>query len=76
MMIPVRLLPVLYLAVAAAAAASPSVSPYAGQAGREIKALSREEVEGLLAGQGMGYAKAAELNRYPGPAHVLEQAEA
>ena len=51
-------------------------APYAGQQGREIKALSAQEVDELLAGQGMGFAKAAELNGYPGPAHVLEHAEA
>jgi Spy/CpxP family protein refolding chaperone len=47
-------------------------SPYAGQEKREIKALSQEDVEGYLGGQGMGFAKAAELNHYPGPKHVLE----
>ena len=29
----------------------------------------------FLAGAGMGYAKAAELNSYPGPMHVLELAD-
>ena len=53
-------------------AASPS--PYAGQQSREIKALSSAEQADLLAGKGMGLAKAAELNGYPGPAHVLELA--
>jgi Spy/CpxP family protein refolding chaperone len=53
-------------------AASPS--PYAGQQSREIKALSGAEQADLLAGKGMGLAKAAELNGYPGPAHVLELA--
>lgn len=51
------------------------LSPYADHAGREIKALSAEEVEGLLAGEGMGLALPAELNGYPGPKHVLELAE-
>lgn len=37
-------------------------------------ALSDEEIEHYRAGAGMGYAKAAELNRYPGPMHVLELA--
>jgi Spy/CpxP family protein refolding chaperone len=55
-----------------AQAASPS--PYAGQQSREIKALSSAEQADLLAGKGMGLAKAAELNGYPGPAHVLELA--
>src|ERR1051325_5074999 len=49
--------------------------PYAGQQEREIKALSADEITGYLAGAGMGYAKAAELNGYPGPMHVLELAD-
>lgn len=40
------------------------------------QALSPEDVQGLLEGRGMGLAKAAELNSYPGPKHVLEMAEA
>jgi Spy/CpxP family protein refolding chaperone len=36
------------------------------------KALSAEEVEDLAAGHGMGLARAAELNHYPGPRHVLD----
>jgi Spy/CpxP family protein refolding chaperone len=47
-------------------------TPYAGQESREIKALSADEIRDLLAGKGMGLAKAAELNGYPGPLHVLE----
>ncbi|MCA1567007.1 MAG: periplasmic heavy metal sensor [Acidobacteria bacterium] len=47
---------------------------YAGEERREIKSLSSEEVDALLNGQGMGLAKAAELNHYPGPRHVLELA--
>ena len=34
--------------------------------------LSAEAVRQLLAGEGMGLAKAAEMNTYPGPKHVLE----
>jgi Spy/CpxP family protein refolding chaperone len=49
--------------------------PYAADAGRETKALSAEEVRQYLSGAGMGYAKAAELNQYPGPMHVLELAD-
>ena len=49
-----------------------SRTPYIGQEAREVKALSAEEVNQLLTGQGMGLAKAAELNHYPGPKHVLE----
>ncbi len=57
----------------AASVAQPA--SYAGQEQREIKALSPEEIKDYLAGKGMGLAKAAELNHYPGPAHVLELAE-
>lgn len=49
-------------------------SPYAGQQQRRIKALSDDEVSGYLAGRGMGLARAAELNGYPGPRHVLDAA--
>jgi Spy/CpxP family protein refolding chaperone len=54
-------------------------SPYAGQELRGIKALSQEDIEGLLAGAGTpfgGMAKPAELNGYPGPRHVLDAVEA
>lgn len=47
-------------------------SPYSGEETRQIKALSETEITGLSAGKGMGYAKAAELNGFPGPKHVLE----
>ena len=47
-------------------------SRHAIQSDREIKALSNDEVAGLLEGAGMGYALAAELNSYPGPRHVLD----
>ncbi len=49
-------------------------SPYAGEQAREIKSLSASEIQALHQGAGMGYAKAAELNGYPGPMHVLELA--
>lgn len=47
--------------------------PYAGEQGREIKALSADEVKQYLSGAGMGYAKAAEMNHFPGPTHVLDK---
>jgi AhpD family alkylhydroperoxidase len=56
------------------AGASLAPSPYAGQEMREIKALSATQTADLLAGKGMEQAKAAELNGYPGPMHVLELA--
>jgi len=55
--------------------AAQNSQPYAGQQTRQIKALSASEVEGLLAGKGLGMAKPAELNQYPGPKHVLEVVE-
>ncbi len=51
-------------------------SPYAGEQKRTIKALSEQEQRGWLEGQGMGLARAAELNGYPGPMHTLELADA
>jgi hypothetical protein len=62
------------LIVPALALAQHSHSPYAGQEKRAVKTLSDEEIQGLLSGQGMGLAKAAELNHYPGPRHVLDLA--
>lgn len=49
-------------------------TPYAGQQNRSIKALSISEIDGLKLGKGMGLAKAAELNHFPGPRHVLDEA--
>jgi hypothetical protein len=56
------------------APASSAPSPYAGQQARDIKALSPAQAANLLEGKGMEQAKAAELNGYPGPMHVLELA--
>lgn len=50
--------------------------PYAGLDKREIKSLSAEDIAELEAGRGWGLALSAELNGFPGPAHVLELAEA
>ena len=47
-------------------------APYAGLDQREIKALSVERIEGLRAGEGLGYALSAELNDVAGPKHALE----
>src|SRR5512132_1842334 len=51
-----------------------AASPYAGKAGSEVKALTAEEIQALRDGAGMGLAKPAELNHYPGPRHVLDLA--
>src|SRR5258708_2622562 len=52
--------------------AAAQTSSYAGQQDREIKSLAAAELHDLAEGRGMGMAKAAELNHYPGPAHVIE----
>lgn len=70
------LLTAVLSATPAAAQSHHGASPYADLHSREIKALSREEVEGLLDGEGLGFALAAELNGLPGPRHVLELADA
>lgn len=47
-------------------------SEYTSEVNNEIKALTDEEFNQLVIGKGMGLAKAAELNNYPGPRHVLD----
>jgi hypothetical protein len=68
----VKSIPVVLLLFAFTSFAAEPRSPYAGQELRDVKALSNADIEAYLAGKGMGYAKAAELNSYPGPKHVLE----
>jgi Spy/CpxP family protein refolding chaperone len=60
---------------AISAHADTPAGPYAGQQTRAIKALSPEDIDELRTGAGMGLAKAAELNGYPGPLHVLALAK-
>ena len=67
---------VLALAALDAGAACAQSQPYGSLKDRPIKALSADEVANLQAGRGLGMALPAELNRYPGPAHVLENAAA
>jgi Spy/CpxP family protein refolding chaperone len=57
------------------ASANASASPYAGEEKRTIKSLSDEEISKYKNGEGMGLAKIAELNQYPGPKHVLAAAK-
>ena len=40
-----------------------------------IKAFSAEEIALLARGSGLGHGRAAELNHYPGPGHVLDLAD-
>ncbi len=70
------MLSVLALALAAGqGVAQTPAQPYAGMQTRDIKSLSPEQISDLAAGRGMGLALAAELNGYPGPAHVLDLAD-
>ncbi len=70
---------ILVLISAGLASAAPAWgqthSSYAGEQSRAIKALSPKEFDDLAQGRGTGLAKAAELNRYPGPMHALELAD-
>ena len=66
---------ILILLVLSTVTAYASSTSYKGEQLREIKTLSAVEIDSLLNGQGMGFAKAAELNHYPGPKHVLELAD-
>lgn len=65
----------LAFASTAAAQHQHGQSPYAGFQQRAVKALSDQQVADLLAGRGMGFALAGEMNGYPGPLHVLELAD-
>jgi hypothetical protein len=71
---PKTLLPVLVVSLLGVPVLAADI-PYTGQQTRAIKALSDDEIAALLKGEGMGMAKAAELNGYPGPAHVLALTE-
>ena len=51
-------------------------SPYRQQQSTEIRGLSKQEVDDLREGRGMGLARAADLNSYPGPRHLLDAVQA
>jgi hypothetical protein len=55
------------VAAAPALADNPPSMPYTGEQTRIIKSLAEGDIAALLKGEGMGMAKAAELNGYPGP---------
>jgi Spy/CpxP family protein refolding chaperone len=69
------LLAALLLVTPLVALSQTQQSPYAGQERQDIRTLSADEIQAYMTGQGAGLAKAAELNNYPGPRHVLELAE-
>lgn len=51
-------------------------SPYAGTQSAELPTLTEAEVRQLRDGDGMGLARPAELNHFPGPKHALELSDA
>lgn len=65
----------LTLATAMSGLGEAQESPYSGLEQRPIKALSPEAVVGYAEGAGMSLALPAELNGYPGPRHVLDNAD-
>ena len=67
--------PALLRAQTHGGAAGPAPSPYAGQETSSIRGLTEAEIQDLRSGAGMGLARPAELNGYPGPLHVLELAD-
>ena len=58
----------------ASAQHSHGLSPYSHGQSSEISSLTVDEVRELQTGEGMGLARAAELNHFPGPKHILELA--
>jgi hypothetical protein len=66
----------IVFATLASGASAQAPQPYAGMQARPVKALSDQQISDLKAGRGVGMALPAELNRYPGPMHVLENATA
>jgi hypothetical protein len=70
-----KFIPIHVLSLLSVIAAQAAPSPYAGEQTRTIKALSESDIAQLLNGHGMGLARAAELNSYPGPRHVLDLAD-
>jgi hypothetical protein len=51
-------------------------SPYAHSGSDRVQTLTDEEVSQLMEGEGMGLARPAEMNGYPGPRHVLDLGDA
>jgi hypothetical protein len=62
----------LVLLVVPVAAQERLTSPYRDQASTSIRGFTEKEIDDLREGVGMGLARSAELNSYPGPRHVLD----
>jgi Spy/CpxP family protein refolding chaperone len=65
----------IFLTVPAFVLAQEHHEPQVSTGSTQARSLTESEVQGYLQGRGMGMAKAAELNSYPGPMHVLELAD-
>jgi hypothetical protein len=63
---------ILFLLAVPALAQDQLISPHKDQAGMGLRGLNEKEIAELKAGSGMALARAAELNNYPGPRHVLD----
>jgi len=63
-------------ALSLAGSAMAQQHPHGSPTNPPTKALAAQSVSDLQTGKGMGMAMAAELNGYPGPTHVLENANA
>lgn len=55
---------------------TPTPGPYAGQQHSSIPGLTEKEIASYREARGMGLARPADINGYPGPLHALEQADA
>jgi hypothetical protein len=55
---------------------APTPGPYAGQEFNSIPGLTEAEIASYREARGMGLARPADINGYPGPLHVLELADA
>jgi len=71
-----KIVAIVALTALSGAAFAQHAQPYSGLEQRAVKALSEQQIADLKAGRGMSLAIPAELNGYPGPAHVLEHADA
>ena len=72
----IALLPLIGQAESGGPAPGAVVPPHAGAPGPEIPGLAADEIAGLRRGDGAGQARVADVQGYPGPAHVLQASEA
>jgi hypothetical protein len=60
--------------LASPAAAQSTIPPGRADEHSGVRGLSPREIDDLASGRGLGLARAADLNGYPGPRHVLDAA--